>query len=189
MGPLADRLLEAMSASAARQYGRERVTELAHALQCAELAAAGGADEELVLACLLHDVGRYAVDQALVADTLEPVARPAARPRGHHDVGADLLAPHVPARVAWLVRMHADAKRYLCAVEPGYFEELSAASVLSLKLQGGPMNEALQNAFRREPLHEAAVRLRRLDDEGKDPAMVTPPLGHFRRYVDETVRR
>ena len=38
--------------------------------------------------------------------------------RGHHDVGADLIAPWVPVRVAWLVRRHADAKRYLCAVEP-----------------------------------------------------------------------
>src|SRR6476660_658231 len=61
-------LLEAPAHAGARRYGAERVSELAPALQCAELAEASGADEELTLACLLHDVGRVAVDQALVFD-------------------------------------------------------------------------------------------------------------------------
>ena len=52
MTTMADRLLEAMKQSAARQYGGEAVTELAHALQCGDLAEAGGADEELVLASM-----------------------------------------------------------------------------------------------------------------------------------------
>jgi len=67
----ADRLLDALARSAATRYGGEVVSELEHALQCAELAREGGADEELQLACLLHDVGRYAVDQSLVSDTTE----------------------------------------------------------------------------------------------------------------------
>ena len=66
-----DRLMRAMAESAARDYGAEHVSELEHALQCAELAAAAGADEQLTLACLLHDVGRYAVDQGMV-----PAAEP-----------------------------------------------------------------------------------------------------------------
>ena len=65
---MTDRLLAAMAGSAARRYGAERVSELAHALQCAELARAAGADEDLTLACLLHDVGRFAVDQSLIFD-------------------------------------------------------------------------------------------------------------------------
>src|SRR5947208_13385074 len=111
---MADRLLDAMACAAARGYGGEAVSELEHALQCAELARDAGADDELQLACLLHDVGRYAVDQSLVSDATEPTrAGPGAR--GHHEVGAELIAPWVPERVAWCVRMHADAKRYLCA--------------------------------------------------------------------------
>ena len=105
---MTDRFLEAMTRSAAHRYGTERVSELAHALQCAELARDAGADEELTLACLLHDVGRFAVDQALVFDR---VGGGGAGARGHHEIGADLIAPYVPERVAWLVRMHALAKR------------------------------------------------------------------------------
>ncbi len=122
---MADRLLDAMARSASRLYGGEAVSELEHALQCAELARAAGADEELQLACLLHDVGRYAVDPSLVFDTGEP-SRAGPHARGHHEVGAELLAPWVPERVAWCVRAHADAKRYLCATEPDYFARLSA---------------------------------------------------------------
>src|SRR5438445_12480713 len=97
---MADRLLDAMARSASRLYGGEAVSELEHALQCAELARAAGADEELQLACLLHDVGRYAVDPSLVFDTGEP-SRAGPHARGHHEVGAELLAPWVPERVAW----------------------------------------------------------------------------------------
>ena len=140
---MTDRLLDAMAGSAARRYGTERVSELAHALQCAELAREAGADEELTLACLLHDVGRFAVDQSL---DLRPGRRRArGRPRhhsarGHHEVGADLIAPYVPERVTWLVRMHADAKRYLCSTEPGYHATLSPASQHTMTLQGGLMS-------------------------------------------------
>ena len=110
----AERLLDALARSAATRYGGEIVSELEHALQCAELAREAGADDDLQLACLLHDVGRFAVDQSLVPDPTERTAVETGA-RGHHEVGADLLAPWVPERVAWCVRMHADAKRYLCA--------------------------------------------------------------------------
>src|SRR5882724_1322451 len=135
MSTMADRLIEAMTKSAARQYGKERVTELAHALQCAELAAGAGGDEEMVLACLLHDVGRYAVQEE-ISDPPEAGAPRAAKTRGHHEAGADLIAPYVPERVVFLVRAHADAKRYLCATDPRYYEMLSGGSKQTLTLQG-----------------------------------------------------
>ncbi|HVQ74443.1 MAG TPA: HD domain-containing protein [Candidatus Binatia bacterium] len=165
--PMCDRLLQAMRESAARQYGGERVTELAHALQCADLASAAGADDELVLACLLHDVGRYAVDQRTVSDTLEVTGPTPGGRRGHHEAGADLIAPHVPPRVAWLVRMHADAKRYLCATEPGYRDRLSPGSQHTLALQGGIMRPDEVAALGRHPWLDAALALRRWDDRAK----------------------
>jgi predicted HD phosphohydrolase len=170
---MVDRLLDAMARSAARRYGSERVSELTHALQCAELAREEGADAELTLACLLHDVGRFAVDQALVFDR---VGGGRAGGRGHHELGADLIAPYVPERIAWLVRMHADAKRYLCATEPGYHATLSAASRHTLTLQGGAMaaDEIARHAA--HPWLADALRLRRWDDRAKVVGKPTAPL-------------
>ncbi|MGH7414033.1 MAG: HD domain-containing protein [Candidatus Rokuibacteriota bacterium] len=178
------RLLDAMAHSAARRYGDERVSELAHALQCAELAQAAGADEELTLACLLHDAGRFAVDQALVFDR---VGGARAGARGHHEVGADLIAPFVPERVAWLVRMHADAKRYLCSTEPGYHATLSPGSQHTLTLQGGLMTPEEIARHAAHPGLGDALRLRRWDDLAKVEGKETAPLAAWapllRKYV------
>src|SRR5260370_28757943 len=80
-------------------------------------------------------MGRFVVDQSLVFDRVGG-ARSGAR--GHHEIGAELIVPYVPERVAWLVRMHADAKRYLCSTEPRYHATLSPASQHTLTLQRGP---------------------------------------------------
>ncbi|HEY3067236.1 MAG TPA: HD domain-containing protein [Methylomirabilota bacterium] len=190
MSGIVDDLLEAMSRSAAHRYGGEAVSELDHALQCAELAATGGADEELVLACLLHDVGRYFVDQSLVADTTEAIV--VSGQRGHHAVGRDVIAPWVPPRVAWCVGAHADAKRYLCAIEPAYYERLSAVSRRTLVLQGGVMSAAETETFVGEPWAADAVALRRWDDEAKVAGKPTPGLAAWeplmRRYFAATPR-
>ncbi|HEY7436518.1 MAG TPA: HD domain-containing protein [Methylomirabilota bacterium] len=170
---MTDRLLDAMTRSAAHRYGTERVSELAHALQCADLARAAGADEELTLACLLHDVGRFAVDQALVFDR---VGGGRAGARGHHEIGADLIAPYVPERVAWLVRMHALAKRYLCSTEPGYHGTLSPASRHTLTLQGGLMSREEVARHAEHPCLGDALRLRRWDDQAKVEGKETAPL-------------
>src|SRR2546427_4655300 len=187
MTALADRLLDALARSAATRYGGEVVSELAHALQCAELAREGGADEELQLGCLLQDGGRYAVDQSLVSDTTErtPVGSSA---RGHHEVGAELIAPWVPERVAGSVRMHADAKRYLCATEPEYFERLSAVSRHTLRLQGGVMSRSEVARFAEHRWLRDAVALRRWDDEAKIVGKKTRSLEDWslllRRWFD-----
>jgi predicted HD phosphohydrolase len=182
---MADRLLDAMARSAARRYGAERVSELAHALQCAELARDAGAGEELTLACLLHDVGRFAVDQALVFDR---VGGGRAGARGHHEVGADLIAPFVSARVAWLVRMHADAKRYLCCTEPGYHAALSPASRQTLTLQGGLMEPEEIARHAAHPWFGDALRLRRWDDLAKVVGKETAPLAAWEPLLRAHVR-
>lgn len=176
---MTDRLLDAMAGAAARRYGTERVSELAHALQCAELAREAGADEELTLACLLHDVGRFAVDQSLIFDRVgggRAGGRGHHSARGHHEIGADLIAPYVPARVTWLVRMHADAKRYLCATEPGYHATLSPASQHTMTLQGGLMSPEEVTRHAAHPWLGDALRLRRWDDLAKVVGKVTAPL-------------
>jgi len=185
MSSMAARLIEAMTRSAPRQYGKEEVTELAHALQCADLAQGAGADEELVLACLLHDVGRYALAQDEVSDTLEIAASRSAAARGHHEAGADLIAPHVPARVAFLIRAHTDAKRYLCATEPGYHDRLSRGSKHTLTLQGGVMTAEEIERAETNPWWPDALRLRRWDDEAKVVGKKTRPLSAWKPLIQK----
>ena len=189
-----ERLLDALARSSTRVYepGAEVVSQLDHALQCADLAEAAGADEELVLASLLHDVGRVAADPALIADRALATALPGAGARGHHDVGADLIAPWVPERVAWCVRMHADAKRYLCATDPRYHAILSPASQRTLVMQGGVMSPAEVVTFESHPWVADAIALRRWDDRAKVSGKRVTPLTErealIRRWFDRAPR-
>ena len=139
-----------------RTYG-EGVTQTEHALQCAALAEAAGADPSLVVAALLHDIGHLFVDEAegTISDTR------------HEVVGARTLAGLFGEAVSGPVALHVAAKRYLCLREPGYFDALSAASQVSLALQGGPFEAAEAAAFERLPHWREAVALRRFDDLGK----------------------
>jgi predicted HD phosphohydrolase len=191
---MADRLLEALSRASTRVYeaGAEPVSQLEHALQCADLAEAAGAHEDLVLACLLHDVGRFAADPALIADKSRP-GTTATGARGHHDVGADLIAPWVSERAAFCVRTHADAKRFLCTTDADYHDLLSPASKRTLVMQGGLMTEAEVAAFVAHPWSADAVALRRWDDQAKVAGKRTTPLAErealLRRWFGRDPRR
>ncbi len=158
------------------QYGGERVTQLAHALQCAKLAEEDGSDGALIVAALLHDVG-HLVDKRFEEGQVNEIDRQ------HEKIGAGYLAKFFPAAVTEPVRMHVDAKRYLCQADTDYFDGLSEASVRSLRLQGGPFNDRDAAAFIKQPFAEDAVKLRRWDDLGKVPGLETPPLDHYMPYV------
>ena len=174
--PLRQELLEIFAGRATRRYGLSDVNQLQHALQCAALAEADGAPPATVLAALLHDVGH------MIHDLGEDPASQGVDDR-HEALGADWLAERFAPSVSEPVRLHVAAKRYLCAVEPGYFARLTDDSVRSLALQGGPMSADEVAAFRRHPLHEEAVRLRRYDEAAKDPRARTADFDHFLRHV------
>lgn len=158
------------------RYGLSDISQLQHALQAATLAEANGETPAFVLAALLHDVGHM-------------IHRLGENPAGegiddHHEIlGAKWLAKRFPEAVSEPVRLHVEAKRYLCAVDPDYFGRLAPDSVLSLELQGGPMSAGEAEAFRAHAFAGDALRLRLLDEAAKDPEMETPPLAHFLRHV------
>jgi predicted HD phosphohydrolase len=77
------------------------------------------------------------------------------------------------------IRLHVDAKRYLCRAEASYGQRLSAASRHSLELQGGRFGEIQAERFLARPFSWDAIRLRRWDDQAKVPGKITPPLDHF----------
>jgi len=86
------------------------------------------------------------------------------------------------------VRLHVAAKRYLCATEADYFAKLSRDSVLSLALQGGPMSPEEVAAFAALPHADAAVQLRRFDEQAKVKGLETPAVAHFLPYVARCLR-
>jgi phosphonate degradation associated HDIG domain protein len=153
------------------QYSGEPVTQLQHALQSAALAEAEGADDELVTAALLHDLGHLVQDLG-ETPTLRGVDDL------HQHVAIPLLRGLFPQRVLDAIQGHVDAKRYLCATRPGYLQALSADSQRSLALQGGVFDAAQTAAFIARPGAEDAVRLRLWDDLAKAADAVTPPLSH-----------
>ncbi len=154
------------------QYSGEPVTQLEHALQTALLAEQAGADDELVTAALLHDLGHLLNEQG-ESPTL----------RGIDDLHQYFALPFLRGvfgeRVLGAIRFHVDAKRYLCATRPGYWDGLSADSKRSLDLQGGifPAGEAQQ--FIAQPHAAEAVQVRLWDDLAKAPDLATPPLSHY----------
>ena len=152
----------------------EDITQLSHAVQCASLAQASGASDELVVAALLHDIG-HLID----LDTSGAHEGSLDTDLKHEAVGAQALAKLFSAAVTAPVALHVEAKRWRCAADPAYCDALSAASTASLLLQGGPMNLDERARFEMHPQFRAATQLRAWDDTGKSDDTVDPPFEGF----------
>jgi len=161
-------------------YG-EGVNQTDHALQAGWLAEQAGAPPALIVAALLHDIGH------LIHDLPEDIAEQGIDTE-HESLGSAWLSRFFGPDVTEPVRLHVEAKRYLCVAEPGYFGRLSEASILSLKLQGGPHDDEETKAFAAEPYADAAVKLRHWDDEAKVLGMKTPDLAHFEPLIRASLR-
>ena len=162
------------------QYGNENVTQLEHALQCAELAEKRGFSKEIITAALLHDIGH------LLYDGQDPIHD--GKDGFHENLGADYLSEFFNEEVTRPIRAHVDCKRYLSAVEEEYYNLLSEASKISLYAQGGPFTKVEAEEFINKPYMKEAVELRRLDDEAKILGKKTPNLEHFKHYLEESLK-
>ncbi len=176
-----EEIAQMVAARGGELYGGEEVTQAQHALQCATLAEAEDAPSHLIAAALLHDIG-HLVD----ADFEAALSR--GEDRRHEDMGRDYLTRWFGPDVTEPVRLHVDAKRYLCAVDEDYYDGLSASSRKTLEMQGGPFTPSEAKAFMAQPHAQDAVRLRLWDDKGKDPDMETPPVEHFFGHLTEAMK-
>jgi phosphonate degradation associated HDIG domain protein len=156
----------------AAQYSGEPVTQLEHALQTAHFAEQSEADDALVTACLLHDLG-HLLNELGETPTL----------RGIDDTHQYFALPFLRGLFADAVldaiKLHVDAKRYLCHANDGYYARLSDDSRRSLVLQGGVFDAAQASAFIAQPAARDAVMLRQWDDLAKQADLATPSLAHF----------
>ena len=154
------------------QYSGEPVTQLEHALQTAHFAEQSEASDELVTACLLHDLGHLLNHQG-ETPTLRGIDDT------HQYFALPFLRGLFPDSVLDAIKLHVDAKRYLCQVDAAYHARLSADSKRSLALQGGVFDAGAAAAFLAQPGAHDAVRLRQWDDLAKQADLATPPLAHF----------
>ena len=152
-------------------YG-EGVSELQHALQAASLAQKDNAPNNLIVAALLHDIGH------LLHELPENVAEQGID--GHHErIGEKWLENYFGPEISQPVRLHVEAKRYQCTVNPDYLAQLSPASLKSFTLQGDKMNGDEVSAFEEDSFFNEALQLRTWDDNAKDPEMKTPLLEYY----------
>jgi phosphonate degradation associated HDIG domain protein len=165
----------------ADEYHGEAVTQLEHALQCAALAERAGQPTAVIGAALLHDIGH------LLDDHGEGYLDRGCDDR-HEELGARFLLRAFGPEVTEPIRLHVPAKRYLCATRADYIAALSPASVRSLEFQGGPMSVLERAEFEAHPHFRAAVVVREYDDAAKVAGLVTPPLAHFRAYLEACLR-
>ncbi len=175
-------IVELLGSRATTWYGQEAVSQLDHALQCAHLAEQANESPETVVAALLHDLGH------MLSPQQEPVADQSAMPSKddlHQFVALPFLRKLFPDAVLEPIKLHVDAKRYLCAVDAGYWGDLSPASKHSLELQGGRYDEAQVRTFEGLTYYAEAVRLRRYDDLAKIPGQPTPPLAHYANLMKQ----
>ena len=166
--------------SGTQAYLGEPVTMAQHMLQAASLAERRGHSKVVVAAALLHDIGHFTSDfgSFSIADIHD---------RQHEVYGAKVLAPFFPEPVTQCVRHHVSAKRYLCATREEYFSQLSAASVHSLKLQGGPMTALEVSQFETNPYLQTIIKVRLVDDGGKVANLKTPSFSDFEQLLQNLV--
>lgn len=174
---IASEVVTLLRDSGGEQYFGEAVTKLAHSEQCAWHARQAGADDELILAALLHDIGHLLDTEGAIRDERVGVVN-------HDEIGRNWLRERgFSERLSRLVGGHVDAKRYLTATNSSYMDRLSPASKETLELQGGPMDEAGAEAFAREPELRDILRLRSWDEMAKDPDAQVPGVESYREML------
>jgi [1-hydroxy-2-(trimethylamino)ethyl]phosphonate dioxygenase len=155
-----DEIFDLLSRRGMGRYGLSAVTQTEHALQSADIAVKRNLGDALVIAALFHDVGHLLVgDDVNLAEHGVDDA--------HEQTSAEILGGLYGRSVAEPVRLHVAAKRYLCAVNPAYYDKLSEDSRQSLAVQGGLMSKDEIAAFDKLEHRAAALALRIIDDEAK----------------------
>jgi phosphonate degradation associated HDIG domain protein len=178
-------IVQLLSSRATTWYGQEAVSQLDHALQCAHLAELANETPQTVAAALLHDLGHMLSTERSALPDHEGMPT---KDDLHQFVALPFLRSRFDDAVLEPIKLHVDAKRYLCAVDAQYWDSLSAASKHSLELQGGRFDDAQVLAFESLPFYAEAVRLRRYDDLAKVPGQLTPPLSHYADVMNQVAR-
>jgi predicted HD phosphohydrolase len=135
-------------------YIGEKVTMSEHMIQTAMLAEKAKCNDDLICSCLLHDYGHFILENPdqLVKENLDGK---------HEDIGYEYLKNIFKKEIIEPIKYHVQAKRYLARDEK-YFELLSEASKISLKLQGGVLNDNEAAKFEAQDYFKSTILLENL---------------------------
>ena len=140
-------------------YIGEKVTISEHMIQTAMIAEKSKSSNNLICSCLLHDYGHFILEDPdkLVRKKIDGK---------HEDIGYEYLKKFFKKEVVEPIKYHVLAKRYL-SKEKKYFNLLSDASKVSLKLQGGALNAKESKEFEKKNFFEESIKLRKFDEVAK----------------------
>ena len=140
-------------------YIGEKITISEHMIQSAMLAEKSKSNDALICSCLLHDYGHFIIDDPdeLVKNDKD----------GYHEsIGYEYLKSFFKKEIVEPIKYHVLAKKYL-ARNKKYYNLLSDASKISLKLQGGILNKKESNEFEKMPFFKNTIKLRKFDELAK----------------------
>ena len=161
-------------------YIGEKLTMSEHMIQSAMLAEKSKCNDDLICSCLLHDYGHFLIDDPdeLVKNKLDG---------GHELIGYEYLKKFFKKQIVEPIRYHVLAKRYL-ARDKKYYNRLSEASVVSLKLQGGLLNSKEAKVFEKEEFFKDAIKLRKFDEAAKKIGIKIKDIIHYKDLLKASLK-
>ena len=156
-------------------YIGEKVTMSEHMIQTAMLAEKTNCSSNLVCSSLLHDYGHFILENPddLIAKNQDGK---------HEDVGCTFLENYFIEDILGPIKFHVKAKKYL-ARDKKYYELLSEASKISLKLQGGVMSKEEAKKFERNKFFENSIKLRKFDEIAKKSDLKIKSIKEYKNLL------
>ena len=156
-------------------YIGEKVTIAEHMIQTAMLAEKSNSSSDLICSSLLHDYGHFILDN--------PDDLVKKRKDGKHEyIGYEFLKKYFVKDVIKPIKYHVKAKRYL-ARDDKYYQLLSEASKVSLKLQGGIMNDNEAKEFEGNEFFESSIKLRKFDEGAKKAGLKIKSINEYKNLL------
>jgi len=161
-------------------YIGEKVTMSEHMIQTAMLAEKAKCNDDLICSCLLHDYGHFILENPdqLVKENLDGK---------HEDVGYEYLKNIFKKEIIEPIKYHVQAKRYLARNEK-YFELLSEASKISLKLQGGVLNDNESVKFEAQDYFKSTILLRKFDEVAKKTDIKMKSIHDYKKLLTSKLK-
>jgi [1-hydroxy-2-(trimethylamino)ethyl]phosphonate dioxygenase len=156
-------------------YIGENVTMSEHMIQTAMLAEKTNCSSNLVCSCLLHDYGHFILENPDDLITKDKDGK-------HEDIGCAFLKKYFIEDILGPIKYHVKAKKYL-AREKKYYNLLSEASKISLKLQGGIMSNEEAEKFENNKFFDNSIKLRKFDEIAKKTGLKIKSINDYKKLL------